>query len=105
LDFLKANLVELLKYIYLQEVEKMESILEWMRATERRFSRSSGSNSNQKAVNTEDQPNKLKSLDTLDKYLNTNQPETGLFDETFGPSDFKLLTKRWKEEQVAVQSE
>ncbi len=78
-----------------------ESILEWMKKNERRFSSQPISLRNKKLKHI----SKLKIEEstspqkTMDSYFSP-QSQKSLFDESFSKEDFMLLTKRWKEQNL-----
>lgn len=77
-----------------------ESILDWMKKNERRFNSQPISLRNKKLKHIskikieESSPQK-----TMDSFF-SRPSQKSLFDESFSKEDFKLLTKRWKEQNL-----
>ena len=77
-----------------------ESILEWMKKNEKRFTSQPISLRNKKLKHVsklkveESSPQK-----TMDSFFSLRSQKS-LFDESFSKEDFMLLTKRWKEQNL-----
>ena len=96
-------------------MQMTESKLAWMKKTEQRFFKQSGSHSNQKNSRLRSPQKKevgservgrVKSK-TLGRTLDSYFPKktSVLFDENFGMDDFRLLTRSWQKDNLVAEAE